>query len=138
MRSSSLRLARRAGPAKQTPRYQFEAGCTLWWRGVQLTEHDNLRAEAEREARTEDGNAAHGGAGPADKGCIARATAPTEVRCWHGAAQNKPARKKQLKKQMTDLWSDPEYKKRRSQAIKDGMAKAKAARGGVVKYVRRT
>ena len=35
-------------------------------------------------------------------------------------------------------WSDPEKRAKRSQAIKDGRAKAKAARGGVTKYVRRT
>ena len=52
-------------------------------------------------------------------------------------SQNKPERKKQLKDQMTTLWSDQERKKQRSQAIKDGRARAKAARGGVVKYVRR-
>jgi len=56
----------------------------------------------------------------------------------HKIAQNKPERKKQLSDQLTKLWSDPEVKKSRSQAIKEGMARAKAARGGVVKYVRRT
>jgi len=34
-------------------------------------------------------------------------------------------------------WSDPEKRAKRSQAIKDGRARAKAARGGVTKYVRR-
>jgi len=53
-------------------------------------------------------------------------------------SQNKPKRKQQLSKQMTDLWSDPSIKKSRSQAIKEGRARAKAARGGVTKYVRRT
>ena len=56
----------------------------------------------------------------------------------HKKSQNTPKRKNQLKEQMKELWKDPEYKKSRSQAIKDGMARAKAARGGAVKYVRRT
>ena len=56
----------------------------------------------------------------------------------HKVSQNKPERKAEISDQMTKLWSDSVYKKSRSQAIKDGMARAKAARGGVVKYVRRS
>jgi len=53
-------------------------------------------------------------------------------------SQNNPVLKAEKAVQMTKIWSDPEVKKSRSQAIREGMARAKAARGGVVKYVRRT
>lgn len=46
----------------------------------------------------------------------------------HKKAQNTPKRKQQLSDQMTALWSDPEYKKIRIQKMKEGMARAKAAR----------
>ena len=53
-------------------------------------------------------------------------------------SQNNPVLKAEKAAQLTKIWSDPEVKKSRSQAIREGRARAKAARGGVVKYVRRT